>query len=173
MQAAFDEEEPRYFEEAQATHEGVRRYLADLPDGPHAQAAVALLMAFGSSMEDAELRDLARRVRYGNAGTDRRGQRLADQERLACTGVERGVADGAPLHSGDAGRNTDHDLGTNQREAATTLVDEVAQHLLGHDVIGDHAVAHRTHDLDRLARFSAEHISRFDPDRLPRSPWRI
>jgi hypothetical protein len=67
VRAAFEEEEPRYFEQAQGSREGIRRYLADLPDGPHADAALALLVAFGSSMQDAELRDLARRVRYDDA----------------------------------------------------------------------------------------------------------
>lgn len=67
VQAAFDEEEPRYFERAQASREGIRRYLADLPEGPHAEAALALLVAFGSSMQEAELRDIARRVRYDDA----------------------------------------------------------------------------------------------------------
>lgn len=67
VQAAFDEEEPRYFERAQASREGIRRYLADLPEGPHADAALALLVAFGSSMQEAELRDIARRVREGDA----------------------------------------------------------------------------------------------------------
>jgi hypothetical protein len=67
VQAAFEEEEPKYFEEAQGSAEGARRYLADLPDGPHAEAAVAMLVAFGSSMKDAELRDIARRVRYDDA----------------------------------------------------------------------------------------------------------
>ena len=67
VRAAFDEEEPRYFERAQASREGIRRYLADLPEGPHADAALALLIAFGSSMQDAELRDIARRVRYDDA----------------------------------------------------------------------------------------------------------
>ena len=67
VQATFEEEEPRYFEEAQATRSGLRRYLTDLPDGPHAEAALSLLIAFGSSMQEAELRDLARRVRQGDA----------------------------------------------------------------------------------------------------------
>jgi hypothetical protein len=67
VRAAFDEEEPRFFEASQATHEGARRYLADLPDGPHASAALALLTALGSNMQDAELRDIARRVRYEDA----------------------------------------------------------------------------------------------------------
>jgi hypothetical protein len=67
VQAAFDEEEPRYFEAAQASREGARRYLADLPNGPHAEAALALLTALESNMQDAELRDIARRVRYEDA----------------------------------------------------------------------------------------------------------
>lgn len=67
VRRAWEDEEPLYFERAQSTREGVRRYLADLPDGPHAEAALALLIAFGSSMEDAELRDLARRVQLEDA----------------------------------------------------------------------------------------------------------
>lgn len=67
VKAAFDEEEPKWFEEAQGSREGVRRYLADLPDGPHAEAAIALLIAYGSSLEEAELQDLARKVRFEDA----------------------------------------------------------------------------------------------------------
>lgn len=67
VHAAFEDEEPRFFEASQATHEGARRYLADLPDGPHAAAALALLTALGSSMQDAELRDIARKARYDDA----------------------------------------------------------------------------------------------------------
>lgn len=67
VKKAFEEEEPVYFEQAQGSREGIRRYLADLPEGPHAEAALALLIAFGSSMQDAELRDLARRVRFDDA----------------------------------------------------------------------------------------------------------
>lgn len=67
VRAAFEDEEPRYFEASQATQEGARRYLADLPEGPHATAALALLTALGSNMQDAELRDIARRVRYEDA----------------------------------------------------------------------------------------------------------
>lgn len=67
VKALFEEEEPRYFEAMQASREGARRYLADLPDGPHATAALALLTALGSTMQDAELSDIARRVRYEDA----------------------------------------------------------------------------------------------------------
>lgn len=64
VRAAFDEEEPRYFARAQTSREVARRYLADLPDGPHAPAVLALLIALESSMQEAELTDLARKVRY-------------------------------------------------------------------------------------------------------------
>lgn len=64
VRAAFEEEEPKYFAQAQESRDGVRRYLADLPRGPHADAAVAMLIALESDMQDAELRDLARKVRF-------------------------------------------------------------------------------------------------------------
>jgi hypothetical protein len=67
IKAVFEEEEPKHFEDAQGSKEGLRRYLADLPNGPHAEAALALLIAFDSSIEDAELRDLARKVRFEDA----------------------------------------------------------------------------------------------------------
>lgn len=67
VRRAFEEEEPRFFEQAQGSREAARRYLVDLPDGPHAAAAMALLTALESDMQDAELRDIARRVRFEDA----------------------------------------------------------------------------------------------------------
>lgn len=67
VRRAFETEEPRFFEAAQESREGARRYLADLPDGPHAAAALALLTALESDMQEAELRDLARKVRFADA----------------------------------------------------------------------------------------------------------
>ena len=64
VRAVFEDEEPKYFAEAQESREGVRRYLADLPKGPHADAAVAMLIALESNMQDAELADVARKVRF-------------------------------------------------------------------------------------------------------------
>jgi hypothetical protein len=64
VRTAFEQEEPRYFSDAQESRDGIRRYLADLPRGPHADAAVAMLIALESSMQDAELADLARKVRF-------------------------------------------------------------------------------------------------------------
>ena len=85
---------------------------------------------------------------------------------LRAPACKRGVAHGAPFDAGHSGRNADHHLGSHQREATAALVDEVAQHLLGDDVVGDHAVAHRADDFDRLARLATEHVARFEPDRF-------
>ncbi len=67
VRRAFDAEEPRYFARAQASREAARDYLVDLPDGPHAPAARALLRALGTTMEDAELSDVAARARSEGA----------------------------------------------------------------------------------------------------------
>lgn len=86
---AFEREEPAYFEQAQSSREGARRYLADLPTGPHADAALALLIAFGSSMQDAELSDLARHVRYEDAKLEAAAvqRRAVGEAILAAIGV--------------------------------------------------------------------------------------
>lgn len=67
VRAAYELEEQRYFEKAQESREGALRYLADLPDGPHAEAALALVTALASNMADAELTDVARRARFEEA----------------------------------------------------------------------------------------------------------
>lgn len=89
LRAAFEDEEPRYFERAQASREGARRYLADLPEGPHAAAALALLTALGSSMQEAELQDIARRVRYEDAKLEGAAvqRRAVGEAILGATGV--------------------------------------------------------------------------------------
>ena len=89
VREAFDTEEPRYFEQAQASREGARRYLADLPDGPHAAAALALLTALESSMMDAELRDIARKARYDETKLEAAAQqrKAVGEAILAAVGV--------------------------------------------------------------------------------------
>ncbi|MDB4945260.1 MAG: hypothetical protein JWP97_4794 [Labilithrix sp.] len=62
VRGAWDAEEPRYFAKAQSSREYARRYLVDLPDGPHAAAAMAMLVALQSTMDDAELTDIARKA---------------------------------------------------------------------------------------------------------------
>lgn len=87
--AAFEAEEARFFAAAQESRSGVRSYLVDLPEGPHAGAALALLVAFRSDMREAELQDLARRVRSEDARLEvAAGQRRAVSEAiLAAVGV--------------------------------------------------------------------------------------
>jgi hypothetical protein len=101
VQASFAEEEPRYFEQAQASREGIRRYLADLPDGPHADAALSLLMAFGSSMQDAELRDIARQVDFEDAKLEAAAvqRRAVGDAVLSAVGVLVDDVYGAPVEA--------------------------------------------------------------------------
>lgn len=89
VRAAFESEEPRWFEQAQLSREGARRYLADLPNGPHAQAALALLTALEQDMNEAELRDIARRVHYDEAKLESAAQqrRAVGEAILGAVGV--------------------------------------------------------------------------------------
>ncbi len=67
VRAAWEEEEPRYFEACQRSRPGVLRYLVDLPEGPHARAAQAMLLTFDVDTKEAELRDVASRARADDA----------------------------------------------------------------------------------------------------------
>jgi hypothetical protein len=89
VRTAFDEEEPRWFQQAQLSREGARRYLADLPHGPHADAALALLTALEQDMKEAELRDIARRVHYDEAKLESAAQqrRAVGEAILGAVGV--------------------------------------------------------------------------------------
>ncbi len=89
VRAAWEDEEPRYFVRAQASREGALRYLVDLPKGPHATAALALLTALGSSMHDAELADIAHAV-------------AQDDVRLEAAAAQRRAIGGAILSAVDA-----------------------------------------------------------------------
>src|SRR5664279_1821436 len=96
---------------------------------------------------------------------DRRGEGLLDQVRLAGTGLEGRVANRALLDGGDPGRDADHHLRPRQRERALPgAADEVAEHRLGDDVIGDHAVLHRPDGGD-VAGGPADHLASLLPDR--------
>lgn len=89
VKAAFDDEEPRFYEKAQTSRSGIRGYLADLPHGPHSDAALHLLIALDSSLEEAELTDLARRVRNDDAKLERAAQqrRAVGEAILGAIGV--------------------------------------------------------------------------------------
>ena len=109
---------------------------------------------------------IAGRIGHGHASANRGGQRLADQVGSAGSRIERRVANRASFDAGDASGHADHDLGANQREAAAGLIDEVAEHFLGDDVIGDHTVAHWANDFNRLTRFAPEHVAGFKTNGL-------
>lgn len=67
VRAAFEAEEPRFFERSQESREAVLGYLVDLPRGPHADAAVSLLVAFDTKLEERELDEIARKARLDEA----------------------------------------------------------------------------------------------------------
>jgi hypothetical protein len=55
---AFDVEEPAWFEAAKTSRSRARAYLVDLPKGPHADAALALLVLFDEHKGDVETLEL-------------------------------------------------------------------------------------------------------------------
>ena len=109
---------------------------------------------------------IARRIGDRHPRADRGRQRLADQICPAGACRQRGIAHGAALHAGHAGGHADHHLRPDQREPAGSLVDEVSEHLLGYDVVGDDAVPHRANDLDRFARLAPQHVAGFQANRF-------
>ena len=78
------------------------------------------------------------------AGTDRGGHRLLDEARPAGAGVEGGVADGALLDLGHAGRDAEqHPRPRDEPDPVVDPVHEVLDHLLGDVEVADDAVAQR------------------------------
>ncbi len=67
VRAAFDAEEPAFFERCQASRETAREYLVDLPNGPHAAAAMALLVEYSMKVEDLATARLLRDARRTEA----------------------------------------------------------------------------------------------------------
>src|SRR5919204_477412 len=104
----------------------------------------------------------ARRLANREAGADRGGHRLLDQVRLARPGREACLLDRALLHAGHPRRDADHDPRV-RPPVLVHLLDEVAQHLLGHVEVGDDAVLQRADGRDR-ARRAAEHALGLDAD---------
>ena len=91
------------------------------------------------------------------AGADRGGHRLLDEAGPARAGVEGGVADGALLDLGHAGRDAEQH--PRSRDHADPVVDplhEVLDHLLGHVEVADDPVAQRA-DGDDVRRRPADH----------------
>ena len=97
-----------------------------------------------------------------DAGADGRRDRLLDQVDLARAGRPRRLLDRAALDLGDPGRRADDEARV-RAAALEHLRDEVAEHLLGHLEVGDHAVAQRPRRRDRRGR-AADHALGVGPD---------
>lgn len=102
VRGAFEKEEPEYFERAQGSREKAREYLVDLPRGPHADAALAILVEYDSKVEDLETARLMRGARRTEALLDNASnQRRVVGERVL--GHVAALADpvvyGAPITS--------------------------------------------------------------------------
>src|SRR2546425_9389263 len=84
--------------------------------------------------------------------------------RVARAGANGRVLYRAALDARHSRGDADHQLGMEDAYAAARLVDEVLEHVLGDDVIRDHAVAHRTERGDRSGG-ATEHQARLLADR--------
>ena len=100
----------------------------------------------------------------GEACADRGRHRLFDQKGVGRPRCQRGPSDGVALHLGDSARDADHHVGM-RANVPRGLADEVAEHLLGHGEVRDHAVAQRPGRGD-VRRRAADHPPRFRSDRV-------
>jgi hypothetical protein len=83
VREAFDAEERDYFEAAKESRRKARDYLVDLPRGPHADAAVALLLGFDATVDSVETARLLRDAHRSEALLERASaQRRAVGEHL-------------------------------------------------------------------------------------------
>src|SRR5215207_9663595 len=102
------------------------------------------------------------RLAHRQPGADRRGHRLLDQVRLTGAGAEAGLLHRALLHPGHSGGHAHHHARV-RPAILVHLLDEVAEHLLGHVKVRDHPVLEGTDRLDRPGG-PAEHSLRLDAD---------
>src|SRR5207248_4648283 len=82
----------------------------------------------------------------------------------AGAGLLGGVAHRPLLDARDAGRYADHHFRPDEAKGTDRAADEVAQHRLGYEIVGDYAVLHRPDDVD-AAGDAADHLACGRPDR--------
>jgi hypothetical protein len=103
---AFTREEPAWFEEAKSSRQKTSEYLTWLPRGPHAEAAIAVLTAFDTRLEDEETDRMLKEARrtestLANASAQRRaiGESILDAlAALTEPGVYGAPIDETPAH---------------------------------------------------------------------------
>ena len=103
---AFAREEPAWFEEAKSSRAKASEYLTWLPRGPHAEAAIAVLTAFDTRLEDEETERMLKEARrtestLANASAQRRaiGESVLDAlAALTEPGVYGAPIDATPAH---------------------------------------------------------------------------
>lgn len=88
LKEIFGREEPLFFDRASATREGTSGYLADLPHGPHANAAISLLVAFDAKVEDFETFKLMKAAR----STEKSLAEAAEERRAADEWLSSSIA---------------------------------------------------------------------------------
>jgi hypothetical protein len=96
----------------------------------------------------------------GRSRADGRGHGLFDEKHLPGAGGFGRFAHRPLFHLGDARRHSDDDARPDEGSPVVHLVDEVAQHGLGHFEIGNDTVAHGPDGHD-IARGAAEHVLGF------------
>lgn len=86
VRAAFDAEEPALFESAKTSRKKALEYLVDLPRGPHADAARALVAAFDAKDDDFDTAKLLAEARRTDAMLDRAAEkrRAVGERVVAC-----------------------------------------------------------------------------------------
>ncbi len=72
---AFEAEEPRWFEHAKRSRSAARDYIVDLPEGPHAAAANAVMASFDAPEADLDTLELLAQARESAAFLDLQAER--------------------------------------------------------------------------------------------------
>jgi len=96
-------------------------------------------------------------VEIGRLAPNRRRQGLVDQVGGPGAGLHRRLHHRPPFDTGDAGGNADHDFRLEDALAAADLGDEVVEHALGDDEVGNHSLAHRPDGVDGAWR-ATQHL---------------
>ena len=83
VRAAFDREEPRFYASSEKSRAAAVDYLAWLPDGPHANAAVALVISFDEHEPEDEASRMVAAARANEARLERAARDREDAEETA------------------------------------------------------------------------------------------